>query len=122
MEVEAFAAELGLEVWFSPYPLELTPGEILSSFSDCAEREQRLWKRGGLAPERRVCGSLLPSRVSCRQWGKRQPAGVAEAGRSGGAFTARSTRIPWSALRITTRQKAPLSCIRSEAGRRGAAM
>jgi hypothetical protein len=73
VEVEAFAAELGLEVWFSPYPLELTPGEILSSFSDCAEREQRLWKRGGLTPERRVCGSLLPSRVSCRQWGKRRP-------------------------------------------------
>lgn len=41
-----YAAGLGLEVWFSPYPLELTPGEILSLFSDCAEREQRLRKRG----------------------------------------------------------------------------
>ena len=39
------AAELGLEVWFSPYPLELTPGEILAPFSDCAERAERLRRR-----------------------------------------------------------------------------
>jgi hypothetical protein len=35
-----FAAGLGLEVWFSPYPLELTPAEILSLFTDCAERAE----------------------------------------------------------------------------------
>jgi hypothetical protein len=40
------AAELGLEVWFSPYPLELEPGEILSLFSDCAERAERLRRTG----------------------------------------------------------------------------
>jgi hypothetical protein len=40
------AAELGLEVWFSPYPLELSPREILSLFADCAERAERLRKRG----------------------------------------------------------------------------
>jgi hypothetical protein len=40
------AAALGLEVWFSPYPLELTPGEILPLFSDCAERAERL-RNGG---------------------------------------------------------------------------
>lgn len=40
------AAGLGLEVWFSPYPLELTTGEILSLFSDCAERAERLRARG----------------------------------------------------------------------------
>jgi hypothetical protein len=40
------AAELGLEVWFSPYPLELTAGELLSLFADCAERAERL-RRGG---------------------------------------------------------------------------
>src|SRR5438105_4901845 len=28
-----YAAELGLEVWFSPYPLELSPGEILALFT-----------------------------------------------------------------------------------------
>ena len=40
------AAGLGLEVWFSPYPLELTPEQILSLFADCAERAERLRKRG----------------------------------------------------------------------------
>jgi hypothetical protein len=40
------AAELGLEVWFSPYPLELAPPEILSLFTDCAERAERL-RAGG---------------------------------------------------------------------------
>jgi hypothetical protein len=42
----SYAAELGLEVWFSPYPLELTTGEILSLFADCAERAERLRKGG----------------------------------------------------------------------------
>jgi hypothetical protein len=41
-----YAAELGLEVWFSPYPLELSPGEILPLFADCAERAERVRKRG----------------------------------------------------------------------------
>ncbi|MFI7535246.1 hypothetical protein [Streptosporangium sp. NPDC049376] len=40
------AADLGLEVWFSPYPLELTAGEMLSLFADCAERAERLRLRG----------------------------------------------------------------------------
>ncbi|GAA5113283.1 hypothetical protein [Pseudonocardia adelaidensis] len=38
----ACAAELGLEIWFSPYPLELTTGEILSMLTDCAQRAERL--------------------------------------------------------------------------------
>jgi hypothetical protein len=42
----SYAAELGLEVWFSPYPLELTAGEILALFADCAERAERLRKAG----------------------------------------------------------------------------
>ena len=33
-----YAADLGLEVWFSPSPLELTTDELLSLFADCAER------------------------------------------------------------------------------------
>jgi hypothetical protein len=41
-----YAAGLGLEAWFSPYPLELTPAEILSLFADCAERAERLRERG----------------------------------------------------------------------------
>lgn len=40
------AAELGLEVWFSPYPLDLTTDQILSLFTDCAERAERLRKTG----------------------------------------------------------------------------
>ncbi len=36
------AAELGLEVWFSPYPMELDPDGILTLFRDCAERAERL--------------------------------------------------------------------------------
>src|ERR1700754_3798304 len=41
-----YAAGLGLEVWFSPYPLELTTQEMLSLFADCAERAERLRQRG----------------------------------------------------------------------------
>jgi hypothetical protein len=40
------AAELGLEVWFSPFPLGLAPGEILSLFADCAQRAERLRQAG----------------------------------------------------------------------------
>ncbi|WP_406057126.1 hypothetical protein OG462_11820 [Streptomyces sp. NBC_01077] len=42
-----FALDLGLEVWFSPYPLELTADEMLPLFADCAERAERLRRRGG---------------------------------------------------------------------------
>ncbi|MFF2375727.1 hypothetical protein ACFVUW_15235 [Streptomyces xiamenensis] len=42
----AAAAELGLEVWFSPYPLELDPQQILTLFRDCAERAERLRQQG----------------------------------------------------------------------------
>ncbi|GAA4562622.1 hypothetical protein [Planotetraspora kaengkrachanensis] len=41
-----YAADLGLEVWFSPYPLELTTDEMLSLFADCAERAERIRLRG----------------------------------------------------------------------------
>ncbi|MFG3099233.1 hypothetical protein ACGFZL_01655 [Streptomyces sp. NPDC048182] len=40
------AAGLGLEVWFSPYPLESEPEQILSLFRDCAERAERLRQQG----------------------------------------------------------------------------
>ncbi|MPZ83213.1 MAG: hypothetical protein GEV28_23595 [Actinophytocola sp.] len=42
----SYAADLGLEVWFSPYPLELTAEEMLSLFADCAQRAERLRQRG----------------------------------------------------------------------------
>ncbi len=41
-----YASDLGLEVWFSPYPLQLSSAEILSLFADCAERAERLRRRG----------------------------------------------------------------------------
>ena len=40
------AAELGLEIWFSPYPLELRPDQILALLSDCAARAERLRQQG----------------------------------------------------------------------------
>ncbi len=40
------AAHLGLEIWFSPYPLELTTDEMLSLFADCGERAERIRLRG----------------------------------------------------------------------------
>ncbi|MER6666386.1 hypothetical protein ABT256_17730 [Amycolatopsis japonica] len=40
------AAELGLEVWFSPYPLELTPEEMLALFADSARRAERVRRTG----------------------------------------------------------------------------
>jgi hypothetical protein len=40
------AAKLGLEVWLSPYPLELTTDEALSLFIDCAERAERIRQEG----------------------------------------------------------------------------
>ncbi|HEY3505384.1 MAG TPA: hypothetical protein VGN37_21685 [Actinocatenispora sp.] len=40
------AAEAGLEVWFSPYPLELTTDAMLALFADCAERAERLRRTG----------------------------------------------------------------------------
>lgn len=42
----AAAAELGLEVWFSPYPLELDPEQILTLLRDCADRAERLRQQG----------------------------------------------------------------------------
>ncbi|WP_436788786.1 hypothetical protein [Yinghuangia sp. YIM S10712] len=40
------AADLGLEIWFSPYPLELTTDEMLVLFADCADRAERLRRQG----------------------------------------------------------------------------
>jgi hypothetical protein len=40
-----YAADIGMEVWFSPYPLDLTGDEILSLFADCARRAELLRQR-----------------------------------------------------------------------------
>jgi len=40
------AAESGLEVWFSPFPCEMTPDQMLPYFADCAERAEDLRHQG----------------------------------------------------------------------------
>jgi hypothetical protein len=40
------AAELGLEVWFSPFTCDLSPDEMLELLADCAERAERLRQHG----------------------------------------------------------------------------
>jgi hypothetical protein len=40
------AAEAGLEVWFCPFTNNLTSEEVLELLSDCAERAERVRKRG----------------------------------------------------------------------------
>ncbi|GFE15964.1 hypothetical protein Sgleb_40110 [Streptomyces glebosus] len=40
------AADAGLEVWFAPFPVDLTPEELLPFFADCAERAEAV-REGG---------------------------------------------------------------------------
>jgi hypothetical protein len=40
------AAEVGLEVWFAPFTCDLTTDELLDLLVDCAERAERLRRRG----------------------------------------------------------------------------
>ncbi|MBP2473417.1 hypothetical protein JOF53_002289 [Crossiella equi] len=40
------AAEQGLEVWFSPFPNDLTTEELLPYLADCARRAERLRREG----------------------------------------------------------------------------
>jgi hypothetical protein len=47
MEVAAeYAVDLGLEVWFSPYPMELDGPRLLEHLADAADRAERLRGRG----------------------------------------------------------------------------
>ena len=40
------AAEAGLEVWFSPFPCDLSEEEMLDLLADCAERAERIHRQG----------------------------------------------------------------------------
>ncbi len=40
------AADLGLEIWFCPYPLELNAEDTLSLFAECARRAESLRRAG----------------------------------------------------------------------------
>jgi hypothetical protein len=47
LEIAAgIAADLGLEVWFSPFTCDLTYGEMLDLLADCAERAERIRQQG----------------------------------------------------------------------------
>jgi hypothetical protein len=47
LEVAAgHAADAGLEVWFCPFTCDLTTDELLATLADCAERAERLRRRG----------------------------------------------------------------------------
>ena len=48
LEIAArYAAEVGLEVWFCPFTNNLISEELLELLADCADRAERLRKRGG---------------------------------------------------------------------------
>ena len=40
------AADAGLEVWFAPFPCELTTAELMPLFAECAERAEQLRRDG----------------------------------------------------------------------------
>ncbi len=47
LEIAAsIAAEIGMEVWFSPFTCDLTYAEMLDLLADCAERAERLRQQG----------------------------------------------------------------------------
>lgn len=90
----ALAVDLGLEVWFSPYPLELTTDEMLALFADCAGRAERVRARGGeivfvtgaelsLMARGFLPGDSVPERIA-RVMGQRELVG--EVGRLVNAF------------------------------------
>ncbi|MFI9048454.1 hypothetical protein [Streptomyces sp. NPDC053427] len=40
------AAEVGLEVWFTPFPVDLPPDQVLRFFADCAQRAEEVRRSG----------------------------------------------------------------------------
>jgi hypothetical protein len=40
------AADAGLEIWFAPFPCELTTAELTPLFAECADRAERLRRNG----------------------------------------------------------------------------
>ena len=39
------AVDAGLRVWFAPFPMDLTPAQLLPYFENCAESAQEIWAR-----------------------------------------------------------------------------
>ncbi|WP_396452901.1 hypothetical protein [Actinomadura sp.] len=98
------AADLGLEVWFSPYPLELTGEEMLALFADCAERAERLRRRGAevvfvtgaelsLMNKGFLPGESLAERVGLLSRPERPRGLITEAGRRVNAFLGDAVKL-----------------------------
>jgi hypothetical protein len=65
------AAAAGLEVWFSPFPCELTTGQLAPLLADCADRAEHL-RRSGSRSRGRTTRSCCRWRAGCPT-GRRAP-------------------------------------------------
>ncbi|WP_405840524.1 hypothetical protein OG528_21380 [Streptomyces platensis] len=83
------AADAGLEVWFAPFPVDLTPEEMLPFFADCAERAEVVFVAG--------CGGrgggCVPGRVQHHDVPGRA-ARALRARQAGGGDRVRHLRLP----------------------------
>jgi hypothetical protein len=90
------AADVGLKVWFSPFTNDLTTDELLDLLADCAERAERLRKRGTEVVF--VTGAeLVQQRVPARrhsQRAARAPDAAASATRAAGRGPCSHERLP----------------------------
>jgi hypothetical protein len=60
------AAAAGLEVWFSPFPCELTPGQLAPLFADCADRATATSTAGRTSCGRSLWRASLSWLPSCK--------------------------------------------------------
>jgi hypothetical protein len=59
LEVAAqHAAEVGLQIWLSPFTCDLTTEELLDVLGDCAERAERLRRLGPRSCSSNTCSQL----------------------------------------------------------------
>lgn len=69
-----FAAGYGLEVWFAPFPCNLTEDQLLPHFADCARRAERIRSLGAEVVLVLGCelslfaAGFLPGRTSRPGW------------------------------------------------------
>ncbi|GAA4205526.1 hypothetical protein [Microbispora amethystogenes] len=95
------AAEAGLEVWFSPFPCELTTGELAPFFAECAERAEELRRDGARVVLVTGCelsvfaaGFLPGETVAVTEFGTCAYTGAGARGGMAWAIVDRGTRPP----------------------------
>ena len=73
------AAAEGLEVWFAPFPSELTTDQLAPLFADCADRAEHLRRAGAnvVLVTGRETGGAGSARRTCRRAGSRPRTGSA---------------------------------------------